>query len=1028
MATGEKLINMYNKKVTSGTQLRENWIEYFEQLIEDNLAALYPASGFFAAPTLSYPGAGLFQISNYAGLQSSGVEPVRRYDYAGGDSIAFEDANGTDYWVQSWLALCPEFAAAGIEGSPEFGTYRYSHLEEKVGLLDEPDSVSDLGPGVRMIIDGVLTAGEGSAFDQSGREVTVMLWPDPLSLDPAVAFQALTVQWSGTQNYVDVPDYLGDSAIRAAGEYRVFVPVCTVSDAAPTGDGNWTAKITSNAPGAPTFDYTGQVILGFSPSTISSAFQREHVLTGGADDGLHKNVNALNYGNRSTAEGGSAGIKLDFTAVDASDYGGQQIQRDHVGDIRWALDSYGRIWQVGDDANLTGTDWPFQFSQDFGYSGEGMNALARLQILGEDDDYIQSENSVVRYIGGGSYPEGMTATTKTGGAIDISGVPDMTADAILPVISDFCFLVEVTDCADSARDGWYIADVADADTLDVWELDGSSTGWSGDQAAEVTFYIVRRQILAKEDGDTSEMLHLLASPNSSIMCQGEFVGDNPLDAGTNQFLGWGFAYYDLNRERLIFEARASGAVTGMSFASTDEVVADPVSGATGPDERASGLKAAGYASDEGDLLLFTGNDSSGAVYLGQPHEGVSWSWLTFDDLFMMLTSVDNYSMKDLLPWTANLNLGNVVKPWDVFAHDMRVDGDVIGDLIPNISGHDLGDATYRWDVFLDALDISGSITGNLVPVATGQDLGDASHRWDAFVETLSIYSTIAGNLTPSVDSDGSTGYDIGGTSARWRALYAWDGRFYDELRADGDCIFGDSSTPTTGSLRGDWSFGYNSNDDFTWVAKKHTPEVDNTIELGRHYTGNGSDPLRLLHHVAAYEYWVAESMHQAADYDKTSFAAGAVTGGKEVVHALSPQDGECDTTSDWTLVSTYWTAPENSSADDLFFPVDVLHGSIATGVEYRVYQDVINGLVVHFGYWSGAWDTDWSFTTLESNSINIGTGNHGADTSMDNYYIDLSDPGRRYGFLIEAATGAGQTVQLKYLALKVKVDQAEIER
>jgi len=862
----------------------------------------------------------------------------------------------------------------------------------------------------------VLTAGEGTAFDQSGREVTVMLWPDPKSLDPAVAFQTLTVQWSGTQNYVDAPDYMGDAAIRTASEYRVFVPVCSVSNAAPTGDGNWTAKITSNAPAAPTFDYSNQVILGFSPSTISSAFQREHVLAGGADDGLHKDVNALNYGNRSAAEGGSAGIKLDFTAVDANDYGDQQVQRDHIGDLRWAVDSYGRAQQVGDDADLASTDWPFQFSQVFGYSGEGKNVLARAQLLGEDDNYIQSDSSIVRYIGGGSYPEGMTATTKTGGAIDISGVPDLTTDVVLPAIGGFGFLVQVGNCVDPTRDGWYSAEVADADTINVWKLDGSSTGWSGDQAAEVTFYLARRSVLAREDSDATEMLHLLTSPHPSVMCQGNFVVDNPLDVGTNQFLGWGFAYYDLNRERFLFEARASGAAAAMSFASTDEVLADPTSGVTGPDERYSGLKAGGYASNEGDLLLFTGNDSSGAVYLGQPHEGATWSWLTFDDLFMMLTSVDNYSMKNLLPWTANLNLGSVLQPWDVYAHDLRVDGTVTGNLVPFAASNDLGDGAHPWDAFLDNITISGEITGNLVPVSAGSDLGDGAHPWDAYLDNITISGELTGNLTPSINSDGSTGYDIGGTAARWRDLYAFDGRFYDALEADGNCDFGHSSPATTSVLRGNWSLGGNVADDFTILAEDFNPDADDATHLGLYNTESGL--LRRYEWIVAVEWWCGEKIHQGTEYDKSAFTTGsALSGGRAEVYIMSAYDANFSS-GVWDIVNDALDMPESTSGV-AFIPIDFQDDMIAEKITYRYYRDASATLTLDFGYWSGSSSADWAWNSVQVLTT-AGSSWTGYSGTTMNKYVRRSLG--RWGVRIDGTTGAGETVKLSFLRIDGLID------
>jgi len=721
MATGQKLVNMYTKKVVPGDEIRDNWIEYQNQLIEDNLAALYPTSGFFGAPppvTVSSSAIDTFEISSYNGLQSNGVDPVRRYDYAGGDTIPFENA-ATDYWVQTWLALAPEFASAGLEGSPEFGTYRYSHFEEQVGYFTEPDSVSDLAPGVRLVIDDVLTAGEGTTFDQSGRQVTVMLWPDPMSLDPAVAFQTLTVQWSGTNNYVDAPDYLGDTAIRAAAQYRVFVPVCTISKSNPTGDGNWVAKITGNPGGSPTvFDYSGQTVLGFSPSTITAAFQREHTLTGGSYDGLHDNVHADSYSNRSAAEGGAAGTKLSFQGVDGSDYGQQFQYFDHVGGLRWMKDGHGQDYTYCNDYDLSPKSNPFLDILFVGYTGEGSKVATQYRSIGLDDEMVSGELDVAMYIGGGNYPAGLTCTTKNGGTIDVTGVPDMTTDPVLVAMGGSGLALFANVLGTTTRNSWYVVDVLDADTLTVANLDGSSVSWTGDEAGTMTFYLMRRQTMVKQDSATDEALHLLVSPFDTVMCQGDFVMDRPPDGGTNQFFGWGFAYYDINRDQFIFEARASGAAAGMSFAGNDECISDPA-GITGPSERWSGFGSF-QAADDGDLLLYTGNDSSGSIYFGRPHEGTSWSWLTYTDLYMALTPTANYSMKSIHPWTDGLSLGTTTGPlrWDIDAKDLGVGGSVVTNLIPSTGGgQTIGDATFTWDAYFQDVEFKsgGSVLFEVNP-------------------------------------------------------------------------------------------------------------------------------------------------------------------------------------------------------------------------------------------------------------------------------------------------------------------------
>jgi len=812
MATGDKRINIFPGKVTPYEQANDAWLLYLYNQTVDVYASLYPTSGILSG---AVPGA---SVNNnfYVGATTGKVDDYSfaddrphhgKVEYAGGDQIPFENANGVDYWVAMGAAFTPDFASAtAIEGDPALGNAHYSVLLEQIGNVDQPDAVSDLGGSVRLEIDGALTGGAGSApyFTQAGRTVWVYLWSDPKSLDPAVAFQELTVQWDagGSVNYVETADYLGATGALAAAQYRVFVPTVTVSKADPGsgGDAIWICKITGNDTGGgavpAAFDTSGQINLGFSPATITSAFQQEHTLTGGADDGRHSGMTFNTMRNRDLTEGGSVlgkpNARITLSALSAADDDNFAMAFYNSGSDIARLWTYGgqRYAAAEDDSLAEWLDTPFVNITELtqATTGQGSKVGAELLEMGLDADYFRDKMILVPWIDGGNYPGGMNCNVLDTGNVDITdSVPDLTTkDIITQLDQDGVLIARLSNTTD--RDGYYLAEVVDADTISIEHLDGDSvSGWSGTQAGEVSFFIARWFSMQKADGDVLEVLQGVCSPYNNVAAVGHAVFDRPMDLGGNEYYGWGYQYYDAVRGAALSEARASGTVAAMAFASTDELPAD-VAGITGPNERFTGLAGVGVTAEHDDLLLFTGEESGGGwCYIGRPEEGGTWPWVTFSELAVALSPDVNVFFASIIPWDGTVTIGEVGAEWDAYINVLRALS--CTGLTPDTNGRDLGTSSLRWDCYFRDVEITGVINSALRPGAAGFDLGFplASQRWDdLYIEKIWLNTGFGTDCFPNVDSNGTTGTDVGNASWRWKKVYAWDAQFYRDVDIDRD--------------------------------------------------------------------------------------------------------------------------------------------------------------------------------------------------------------------------------------------------
>jgi hypothetical protein len=217
MPTGAEFVNAALKRFLSQNRIANEIIDYLQENAFDIGARIFPAEGLFTYPASIVYGAGVFSLS----VTPAG--PIEGTDGEGHtlslaltrqSNIAFEDDGASTYWIGMKYIEIPN----GLYDNPRTGKPEYDKIMEEIGELSTPSGVNDAGGGtINMDVDNLFPAGE----DNSGRSVRVWL-VNPQSGDEAVAFEDVTVAWTGTDNEITTTGSLGQSTISTNGaDYQI---------------------------------------------------------------------------------------------------------------------------------------------------------------------------------------------------------------------------------------------------------------------------------------------------------------------------------------------------------------------------------------------------------------------------------------------------------------------------------------------------------------------------------------------------------------------------------------------------------------------------------------------------------------------------------------------------------------------------------------------------------------------------------------------------------------------------------------
>lgn len=221
MATGKRKVDIYLKKFLTQQQITENFFDYLEDQIHDVFGKVYPVSGVFEPDTL------VANILSASAPDSFNLTtPLRGTDGSKGNLLVldpidaslinFENSLSIPYYVGLRFNRIPRETEINVRT----GEIKYTFLEEAIGELAEPNSVTDDGDETLTLkIDSVCEPGVSHA----GRKAIVWL---KRAQSQAQAFEEVTVIWDGVNNKIETLTALGQTIGNIStdpSDYQVFL-------------------------------------------------------------------------------------------------------------------------------------------------------------------------------------------------------------------------------------------------------------------------------------------------------------------------------------------------------------------------------------------------------------------------------------------------------------------------------------------------------------------------------------------------------------------------------------------------------------------------------------------------------------------------------------------------------------------------------------------------------------------------------------------------------------------------------------
>lgn len=277
MATGSTYVNLTHTRLVEMEDLKDRFLDHLREKDVDNLSRLYPDDGvFFDAIdfqttvddqfTLVYDPAvectdGLGNII----ILSEGVDD--------GTAVPFANTNLTVYYVGLQHIERP----IGLQNNPRTGHAEYIEMLEDVGVLADPDLVTDNGDGtITFRVNSVCEASNSHA----GRQVVVWLkTPAPGAPSAAVAIETCVVAYAAPNNTITTTGALGQSEVSTtASDYSVALlgPMVRLTDLSLVDGVVFIGTVTGGGAGNPPLgsDNSGQRRIDATLSGLNDSLDR----------------------------------------------------------------------------------------------------------------------------------------------------------------------------------------------------------------------------------------------------------------------------------------------------------------------------------------------------------------------------------------------------------------------------------------------------------------------------------------------------------------------------------------------------------------------------------------------------------------------------------------------------------------------------------------------------------------------------------------------------------------------------------
>lgn len=445
MPTGDSKVNIYDKKLMPQEAWSTYFFMYLNKKIDDTTQATFLSKGVLDDLDIQLTGPGNDQVGvdltdAERGIDGGGhIMDLSKFSPTSDLDTYFENEVAIDYWIGFKYASVPN----GIQNNPRSKEPEYPYLKDTIGELANPDSVTDNGTYIRLIVTGMLESG----VDHSRRVVTVYL-DNPVSPTDSIAFYTGTVEYSAPDNYIDIP-YTG--TFGPLGQTDPTFPISTTNtaywvhveglswfrnyDIRPDNDYVVIGKATGSGIGTTpsTFDLGDQV------KTFLISLQRAY---------YGNSLDTPAPGRTIIADRGSVVIKQSASTL-------REYDDSNTGTMFDGLDqddvAYQFPWMVflNEDADLSST-------------------YAAARNLANGVELLTSEAMTLG--------AGTNTVTLTRGAVDLTAFEN----DFLGTSNNITFVLLENTAND--QDGLYILDSSTvaAGSVDVVNLDGSSPSWTAD--------------------------------------------------------------------------------------------------------------------------------------------------------------------------------------------------------------------------------------------------------------------------------------------------------------------------------------------------------------------------------------------------------------------------------------------------------------------------------------------------------------------------------------------------------------------
>ncbi len=444
MATGDERTNFADKRELPQQRIKDTFFDYLEERLLEVASRVWGSQrGVFGAATIIASGNNQFDITTLPIDFLDGDGNILTLESADADDITFANENAIPYYIGVRHCLIPN----GVLRNPRNQVIFYDMLEDRIGEVEEPDSVTENAGGLKIYVDSIFEATQRS----DDRLVTVWL-RQPVSIDESVAIERnLLVVWDGSNNYIQTVALLGQGAGSAStnvADYQVCAQGVTVRK---------NTNLSTTSP----YAFIGTVdgaTWGNPPSAFSVIGQID------VSDGINPDLQEAYTSGR--------------TITPTSAYGGAvRIESPDSGDSMESLLVLDR-------------------------KGSTEDTPIALSIINERDVGIPfiALNPMIET--GGALQEDESGDTTAGaGIIDLTrGAVDLTASAINPLTD----LVVLSGFATAGVNRIYKISTYAAAQVTLVDLDGTTpTPWTGSESGNVSF--MRPQVVMGDENSAGGM-------------------------------------------------------------------------------------------------------------------------------------------------------------------------------------------------------------------------------------------------------------------------------------------------------------------------------------------------------------------------------------------------------------------------------------------------------------------------------------------------------------------------------------------